>query len=341
MKKRNVFIDVLRGVAIILVCFAHCIQYGSGSGVLQELSFFHNKLYIVIYSFHMPLLMIISGYLFAKSLRRFENIADFLKNRFCTLILPIISWNTIRWIMSILVGKNAFSVEMLTKWIDMLFTEFWFLWAIFWCSLIVYVVYKYLNNSILTYILLFVFFMFIPDAFNAQYYKFMYPFFVVAFKVSERNVLEKINFKLLLGGAGLCGCLWIALLCLWEYDSYIYISGFTILDKGLQQVWIDLYRTIIGGIGSVFIIALVYGVYRLNCKYIARVLAYVGKETMAIYIVSSYINSLVLMRLTASVGEYNYWLILLETVCIILACLCFSFVCRKIPFMAKLFLGGR
>ena len=49
--------DLLKGIAIFLVVWGHTIQYG-GSGSI----FFDNKAFIFIYSFHMPLFLLISGY---------------------------------------------------------------------------------------------------------------------------------------------------------------------------------------------------------------------------------------------------------------------------------------
>ena len=64
MKKvKNQNIDILKGVAIFLVVFGHCIQYCSQG----YFDFFENKVFIFIYTFHMPLFMLISGYLFYNS----------------------------------------------------------------------------------------------------------------------------------------------------------------------------------------------------------------------------------------------------------------------------------
>ena len=57
--------DLLKGIAIFLVVWGHTIQYG-GSGSI----FFDNKAFIFIYSFHMPLFLLISGYFLAKTAGR-------------------------------------------------------------------------------------------------------------------------------------------------------------------------------------------------------------------------------------------------------------------------------
>lgn len=57
--KRNNYIDFLKGAAILLVVVGHCIQYGSGHVYVLEEEFFNNSLYKLIYSFHMPLFILI------------------------------------------------------------------------------------------------------------------------------------------------------------------------------------------------------------------------------------------------------------------------------------------
>ena len=62
-KERELLPDLLRGFAIVLVVLGHCIQDGSGVGYRSEALYFSDRLYQFIYSFHMPLFMMISGYL--------------------------------------------------------------------------------------------------------------------------------------------------------------------------------------------------------------------------------------------------------------------------------------
>ena len=53
------FINVARGLAIFLMLWGHCIQ----CCCLGDFDFYENDVFRVIYSFHMPLFMLISGYL--------------------------------------------------------------------------------------------------------------------------------------------------------------------------------------------------------------------------------------------------------------------------------------
>lgn len=62
MEKRELYPDIIKGIAIILVVLGHCIQFGSAFST--NLLFFKSSIFIAIYSFHMPLFMLISGYFF-------------------------------------------------------------------------------------------------------------------------------------------------------------------------------------------------------------------------------------------------------------------------------------
>ena len=87
MEKRNKTIDIIRGFAVFLVLWGHVIQYFTIDGF----AFYDNYLYKLIYSFHMPLFMIVSGYLFFNSVS---------KHSFRTLIskrVKSLGWAMIIW----------------------------------------------------------------------------------------------------------------------------------------------------------------------------------------------------------------------------------------------------
>lgn len=68
-KDRNLYLDILKAICIVFVIVGHCIQFGSGNEYYLEEAYFENPMFIFIYSFHMPLFALISGYLFSYSLR--------------------------------------------------------------------------------------------------------------------------------------------------------------------------------------------------------------------------------------------------------------------------------
>ena len=62
--KRIEFIDSLKGFAILLVLWGHSIQY-----LCSGIDFFQNFIFKIIYSFHMPLFFLISGFFFHSALK--------------------------------------------------------------------------------------------------------------------------------------------------------------------------------------------------------------------------------------------------------------------------------
>ena len=60
VEKNRFYIDFVKGIAIFLMLWGHCIQFCA----VGDFDFFENWVFKLIYSFHMPLFMLVSGYLF-------------------------------------------------------------------------------------------------------------------------------------------------------------------------------------------------------------------------------------------------------------------------------------
>lgn len=76
-KSRNIYFDILKGIAIILVAYGHVLQtFNSNweSSIIGK----------TIYAFHMPLFMLISGYFFYPSVKK-TDYNHFIKKRFIHL----------------------------------------------------------------------------------------------------------------------------------------------------------------------------------------------------------------------------------------------------------------
>ncbi len=68
-KSRNIYFDLLKGIAIILVAYGHVLQTFNSDWESSSIG-------KTIYAFHMPLFMLISGYFF---------LSECSKNRYDTL----------------------------------------------------------------------------------------------------------------------------------------------------------------------------------------------------------------------------------------------------------------
>ena len=139
-KERNGYLDFVKGFAIFLVLWGHCIQYG----MEKAGDFFENGMFKLIYSFHMPLFMLISGYLFYNSACK-RNLRSLIVSRLHSLGLPILLWGclpeALKWIFSIYSsGQDIMEPGVLNTFCHNIIkgaVEIWFLWAVLLISLIV------------------------------------------------------------------------------------------------------------------------------------------------------------------------------------------------------------
>lgn len=114
------YIDNLKGFAIVLVVIGHVIQCMYAPGTYQD-----NVLFRYIYSFHMPLFMMLSGMTLNIHKRiPMENLPKFIGRRFLQLVVPFVVWG--------LITTNTSSVSPFYKIFVQPDLSLWFLWTLFW-----------------------------------------------------------------------------------------------------------------------------------------------------------------------------------------------------------------
>lgn len=127
MKTRNELIDLLKGFAILLVVLGHSVQYSVSN-------FDHNWLFRIIYAFHMPLFMFLSGFV---ALSSFDGSIRSLSKRFQSLIIPFFCWFLITDLLSTLLQLSGIESPIITYHpiISLLQSPsnggLWFLWELF------------------------------------------------------------------------------------------------------------------------------------------------------------------------------------------------------------------
>ena len=93
-KKRQPWLDVVKGIAIILVVIGHVGGIYGGQDAAPSFRVLHQ----FIYSFHMPLFLFVSGYLFRPSLAR-ENVKETALSKFIAYGIPYMFFSVIYWFM--------------------------------------------------------------------------------------------------------------------------------------------------------------------------------------------------------------------------------------------------
>ncbi|KPU43717.1 acyltransferase family protein [Oxobacter pfennigii] len=347
---RNILFDFIKGIAIIFVVAGHSIQYGSGYIFLKYESYFYNIAFKLIYSVHMPLFMLISGYLFYQTFYKSDKII-ILYNRIMKLLVPIFTWAFFTILIKITENlANGIDVnykEIITLYLKTSLLHLWFLWSIFYCSIIIILVNHYFNDSIIAYIYIGFSMLFIPDAFNTHLYKYMYPYFIGAYLWNKYDIKSKMaNMKLIIKTATFLALFlcYIILIQFYDYDSYIYTSKIFLFSNPnfMYQLGIDIFRWMIGIIGCSWIIILcIFLINKVNL-YIARVaikiISFIGKHSLGIYIISEYINIYILKKIN-KICCFN--IIIIETIIIIICSLIISIILNKIKFTRIYLLGGR
>ena len=344
--ERNLYLDVLKAVSIVLVVFGHAIQYGSGMEYLSWGSCLYNPVFSFIYSFHMPLFMLISGYLFFFSTRN-KTAKELIIAKAKQILIPLFCWSFVSLIVhiiKILAGVSTHKISLV--WIfQTILSGFWggpwFLWAIWWCSLIVIIGRKFFSDSSLFYFAVWMTMFFIPDDNNTAVYKFMLPFFILAYLFNKFDLttrLKKIYSHKAFGFSALFA--FLLLLPHYNFDSFIYTSGYYILDKNIvYQLHNDCFRFVIGLVGSIAVMCIVHAFMDAFPQGVNNATAYIGSCSMGIYLVSNYIFDEVLKYFPISGLNYLYTTV--ETICILGISLLITWLLKKNKITNMLFLGGR
>jgi len=135
--------------------------------------------------------------------------------------------------------------------------------------------------------------------------------------------------------------IYVVLMLFYDYNSYIYTSGYTILGKStVTQIEIDLYRMVIGFVGSILVFCIVR--YLIKKEFITNsiLLSKLRVQSLGIYIISGYIVSLILTRITTQF-QFNYGIALFETMIIISISYIITIIAKRFNVTNILFLGGR
>lgn len=129
--ERDYSFDFLKGILIILVVLGHALQ------CYYNEECWYNPIFNIIYTFHMPLFMFVSGYFFQSCLRK--SFTELFMNRCKRLVLPTIIYTSI--ILCSFLIINNFKIN--TLWdIYMIMKTYWYLICLFILTIIYYVFFK-------------------------------------------------------------------------------------------------------------------------------------------------------------------------------------------------------
>ena len=325
--------DVLKCIAIFLVVIGHCVQRSYVGMDASTEAFYSDELFKFIYGFHMPLFMAISGYFFYNTIHKYAY-KDIIKSRFMRLVVPIAFWHII-WMITDGFSNQGHGYTILTFLAGFL-KQYWFLWAIFYCSIIVLMVETFLKSKrYMVYLVLVIISLLLPNFFNVDRYVFLFPYYLLGFLYCEKYSDFEAKHPHIIMGLGGAILLYLFALGYFDYEDYIYTSGTCVIKDGrfsIDQLYIDLFRLAVGVLGVVSI----YGL-SLTSKLITIPfwITRIGSKTLGIYIIH--------MFFTPLISEYplgvNYFLIVLEAFVLIMVSYFITILLEKNKYLSKCLLG--
>jgi fucose 4-O-acetylase-like acetyltransferase len=272
---RNQTVDALKGYAIILVVLGHVIE----NSIYQS---DHNRIYELIYSFHMPLFMFLSGYIIFGTVKK--PASKWLWSKVERLLIPFFIWFLIWSIfgqfdfikLSFINVWSGVQAHLLNDVVDPLTTP-WFLLVLFmfYCILLVInYLEKYLGYFVYIWIFLFLCIQPAHDAWLI-FLRWYYAFFFIGYLIAEhRDKLPMINAKVkLILTLIFCGS-FITLFSLYPNRQYIYMAGVTLPAP-------FAFKFSIAWLGIAASYALISW---FRNKWIIRPLSYLGLYTLDIYV---------------------------------------------------------
>ena len=267
-KQRLVYIDLAKLVAIYLVVLGHVIVRSFADEPYGD------ALYVSIYTFHMPLFMMMSGF-FASSVLKLD-FCGLLRKRLVQLLLPAVSCTVICLAYFFFTSDT---VDCRTEIIG----NSWFLKTLFLCNVTFWLVKRVKLPDVALFLGSWLIILLIPHSYSLQY-NWMYPFFWMGYFLRKHDwVLEKYCGKI-----AVCSILLFAVCLTLKFAGHYNIDLLPTLDMPVSQLILLLFKFILGGVGSVMVIALC----RLICSrprpFLER-LAYFGRYTLGIYVTQSFL----------------------------------------------------
>ena len=291
------YLNTIKGTAIFLMLWGHCIQYCSAN----SFDFFLNTAFKTIYSFHMPLFMLISGYLYYFSFIK-RDLKTLLIHKTQSMLHPIVFANALNmFLISIpTLLKEGIYCLLNGTLIDDIYS-FWFLWCVLSSSLAVGISCKISDRmwiQILNITLGIFFVALFPDLHSHLY---MYPYFVIGFFYGKYRQRIPDSWKK-------CSCLALpafpVMMLFYQKKHYIYITPIFDFSKPiLTWASVSAFRWIIGLVGSIFMIDILKRLHnafydrRSGCSILLNFVSKLGENSLSVYCLSVSLLSYYLPRL--------------------------------------------
>ena len=335
MKKRIAYLDFLKFFAIASVLLGHSVEQTTGN------DFWDNPIWAFIYTYHMPLFMLICGYFFGSSLKL--TFLDLAKKKFIQLIIPsVVAW-VLMYAFVAITGRNLYPEIMDFSWFGFM-NAVWFLKCVFFCYLIGWVFVKAMHNVWIAAISS-VILVHLAPVFNTDNINFMLPMFWTGYLCQLHQEWIDKHRKVL---SGICALAFIVMLPGWSGRLTIYMIPIHIMDwstftPDVHNLGVTFFRMTIGWTGSMMFFLLSPWVYeRIKHWKITPLLNKLGKCTLGLYWVQTFLLECIWHAIGLYVGTVMSFIVG-PTIALFELALCYRVVLliQKNKYTRLLFLGEK
>lgn len=329
------YLDFLKFFAIASVLLGHSVEQTTGN------DFWDNPIWAFIYTYHMPLFMLLCGYFFGSSLKL--SFFAMLKKKFVQLVIPSISAWVLMFLFVTLTGYNPYPEIVDLSWLGFM-NAVWFLKCVFFCYLIGWISVKSMRNVWIAALTSTVLTHFIP-LFSIDSVNFMLPMFWAGYLCNLYQPWIDRHRTTLLTGTSVAFAL---MLPYWSGRLTVYMVPIEFFDWNtysfdMHNLYVALYRMAIGLAGSmVFFLASPWVYERIKNWRITPTLDRLGKCTLGLY----WTQTFLLECTWHSIGLYvstgtSAWVAPLIALAELVICYQTVLFIRKNKYTRLLFLGEK
>ena len=261
-KSRIEWLDVAKGIGIILVLVCHSIDKNT-------------YMWNMITLFHMPLFYLISGYLFKE-----EKTIVFLKKKILSLYIPFVCFSLVAYFSSTIIGTENLSLSSVFKILLMykvpgILGAAWFLCTLFYSEIIIHLCLRLFKIK-LNHIIIALFFVSLGIiGFTCLLPMFLSRVLIAVFFIYLGYISKSIDFKRL-ASRYLLIILWIVGLLTICLCSIKYYSSYS--SNIFPNIIVSIVNSIVG---SCLIISFSFFICKRTIR-IKAIISYLGKNTIGI-----------------------------------------------------------
>jgi len=292
IKQRLEWIDLCKGIAIVLVVIGHMLRGFVSSGMYKEYNNIFSYLDYIIYSFHMQLFFIISGVLYkkGKGIDGIKQYLNFVKKKFIVIMIPYLLFSWIQIIIKLIMGGSVNNKVNYGDFFIVIFKpieQFWFLYALMIIFIVIGFIDMKLNSEFIRAIIIIGIFIFINSVpfslgiLGVALSNLLYFYFGCLYIKVEKKLYKKNNVIL--------------------FGLLIYIiMNINFYNKSLDGFIFIIVKVIMALLASLVIISYSEKLqYKRN--FIINTLKYFGKYSMSVYLLHIILGSgirIVLLKLS-------------------------------------------